>query len=857
MATISIKGEALDLPDNFAISIEETSPVFNDRGSQSLPATVPATPRNCRLTAFPMRLDTAVNPSYDMADGSVADGAYIRSGKINVDSASRTQGITFNLGFDNSTVYQKWSKRRLSDLSGLPVLEVNDPDSPDEPPEQLVWHLFGLYQRADPQTDPLAIFPIVVNNESQEEGDDNSTKTKHYYWELLNIPGGVTFRTPRTVRRLLDGKPTDISVPDFYGVTPFIRVWRMLELIFADAGYKIQSNPFKEDIELARLVVLNNVADACCLGKLKYSELMPDVTVETFLNALWVRFGLVYNIDVRTATVSLRLLRDIISEKGLEAVDLRMAERPLVTYLKPQYVKLSAQTSFEGASTGADRFEDFTRGYNLSNIRIGRDVGNWKYLDNTNDWDYDLDQVDFDPETLDPDDPDYVDPNDDDDWANGNLDGYQGADDDYEDRYDGRDYYMPRRSPSTRSSGSASASADGSASNTVSPTTTTTTPTSTTTRRDPYEKQCVLAYETRTGNWFKLDSSNGTTRATSSSFFPWDPDDEELEALELQSDDEWVPVARVYDERLNFDQYTPLYLAGSRHYQSYVKNNDAAEKAEGTSTPLAFMFALTNTSELRDGTIGRFSGEGASGTPLSFPDGSEHTLSLLFQFRNGLFARFWRAYDEILRHGNRQVEAKAYFSKLELLRMDVLKPLRLQNVPCLIDTASFSLPAGSKVATQLKMRTIMPHGSYNIEKEQNIPVFYVGGIYYKWKFVADNLDTVAHSDEARAAAFAQFRDQNPDYEPTDDNASIGYASLNSITRVGLTWETDPAWRKFAYKGGRAIPTYKAKLIFTMYEKLTTIDDQGEEVVGKNPVPSGKVEVYVNYWVKLAAAVAMK
>ncbi|MDT9120915.1 hypothetical protein RSW84_26110, partial [Escherichia coli] len=54
-----------------------------------------------------------------------------------------------------------------------------------------------------------------------------------------------------------------------------------------------------------------------------------------------------------------------------------------------------------------------------------------------------------------------------------------------------------------------------------------------------------LAREFITGTWFKLDSSNKTVRASSSSFFNWDPATPDLDPLDLTSDDECVPIMRV------------------------------------------------------------------------------------------------------------------------------------------------------------------------------------------------------------------------------------------------------------------------------------------------------------------------
>ena len=87
---ITKNGEAFDLPVNFSIDIEDSNPVFNDRGSQSIPATVPATPHNERLTNFADRIDAGSDPRADASHCEVADGIVAKkylspSGNVNIE----------------------------------------------------------------------------------------------------------------------------------------------------------------------------------------------------------------------------------------------------------------------------------------------------------------------------------------------------------------------------------------------------------------------------------------------------------------------------------------------------------------------------------------------------------------------------------------------------------------------------------------------------------------------------------------------------------------------------------------------------------------------------------------------------
>lgn len=212
MIKILIKGEALDLPEGFSMAVEDTNPIFNDRGSQSLPATVPATCRNIRILNAAHRIDVNTNPNAPEQNADVVAGVYIRRGVLNVTEGSRSTGITFNVGFDNSTAYAKWQKKKLSELKNLPTYEPQD----QQDGYKIDWLLDELYRNytgADPQKTDFAIFPIAINNEDAGQGNQNN---KVIYWELLNVCNSDyrAFAQPTKVNRLINGEVTEVSIPD-------------------------------------------------------------------------------------------------------------------------------------------------------------------------------------------------------------------------------------------------------------------------------------------------------------------------------------------------------------------------------------------------------------------------------------------------------------------------------------------------------------------------------------------------------------------------------------------------------------------------------------------------------------------
>jgi len=123
---------------------------------------------------------------------------------MNITEAGKKEGITFNIGFDNSTAYAKWQAKKLAELDNLPTYLPNEQNGGYRI-EWLLNDLDRIYRTPNPQTDDFAVFPVAVNNEST--GTDNEKKV---YWEVLNLVGDHGLAQPGTVKRLIDGVITDV-----------------------------------------------------------------------------------------------------------------------------------------------------------------------------------------------------------------------------------------------------------------------------------------------------------------------------------------------------------------------------------------------------------------------------------------------------------------------------------------------------------------------------------------------------------------------------------------------------------------------------------------------------------------------
>ena len=609
----------LDLGGDFTVQIDEKSPVMNDQGSQTVPVTVPCTGNNAKITGFAHRLDMGIKPMNEDQACTILDGAYKRTGKINIVSAGKKEGITLNIGFDNSEAYSAWKAKKLNAIT-LPVKEYSSVNS-------LCAHLqqvLGGYQ-----TD-YAVFQIMTGNDSK----DNQFYPKYLNYITPVSEGSKVYRLryqARTETFLVNGTPTAVTLPEGYGVTAFLYVWCVLELVFSEFGYTITENPFKTNKELSNLVILNNAADCCVKGKLSYADLMPDCTVDDFLNALYVRFGLVYNVSSDTKTATLRLIRDIVDDVPDIDLSCSMTDEPLITYETARQMKLSAKTSFTGAAPAVERFEDYLQDNEVAILS----------------------------------------------------------------------------------------------------------------RVDPSKRIIHLNYEKTTGRWFKWDKENNRLSYSSSSFFFWDRKTDNIEDNELSSDDECVPMDFGPNGILS-----PQYLADYKHRYTYLKtsSNNNDEDSEKVKIPLSFVFAFTSSqnSKYPFGSVLPYTSDGED---IILKDGSKHTLSLFFQYDNGLFSNFWKKYDAILRHSFNCVETNVLLPIHQLISMDILKPVTLRGQYFLFDGLSYSLPANKIVPVNLTLRTIRLIGPYDLDNEHNIPTF--GSKLFIWEFRSTNIENMMENERNR------------------------------------------------------------------------------------------------------------
>ncbi len=349
--TISTKKGTYDVPKDFSIEIENLSPIYSEKGSQSISATLPASKHNMEMVGHLHRIDISKAPEKDVA-ATIADGIYRRTGKQNITSASSKDGIVSNIGFDESLMYSAWTDVSLKKLPNLPVYKPSGGIS------ELTVHLTNVMNYTE--NADYYVFPIQI---AAETVDDVAYPEYVNHIELVSNVYDLK-KNARTEQVVSDGALTNVSVPAGYGISPFLKVSKILDLIFSAYGYTLIENPFSTHYQLKKMVVLNNVKDTIVEGYINYKDLMIDCTINEFLDSLYCRTGAKVYVNGDTKTARIILLKDSITAASTEDWTLLRSSELIPTFSDPKQIKLSANTSFTTAASSADSFEEFLDKYN-------------------------------------------------------------------------------------------------------------------------------------------------------------------------------------------------------------------------------------------------------------------------------------------------------------------------------------------------------------------------------------------------------------------------------------------------------------------------------------------------------------
>lgn len=339
---ITRNNKVFDLTPAQEVPLTLTNPLFNDTGSFSYPFETPATPATLAALGFPNRPDRLTR-YVSRSPATLEHGLLRLSGTHNISAVDQDQGtITHDFIADEGAFYEEIGDRMLSEVMSTKI----PARSTDATPDQKYAYLLSLLQAANrnavntPLQYDYAAFPVCISAEANDTGG-----TTYTFLNKTDANGNIVYGT------------TDAGGMNINGISPFLFVRTIIREVMAYYKFTITDNPFIDDIELQMAVVLNNTIDALVPGSISYADLVPTITVNTFIKGVEAQFGCKFFIDYRLRTVSIRMLNDIFKAAPVKDFTALLSSPITMGYDEPKKLVLTVDRSFSRSAVKGDSFD--------------------------------------------------------------------------------------------------------------------------------------------------------------------------------------------------------------------------------------------------------------------------------------------------------------------------------------------------------------------------------------------------------------------------------------------------------------------------------------------------------------------
>lgn len=333
MRIITSNGE-FHMPEQTDMKFVLYNVLLNTTGEQSLPLTLPYDRHNLRLIGFSNRIDRRRKPLTSI-DVMLMSGVYVHTCNMEINEIVHDESISVSLYMDSGSFYSKAENVQLNALPGWPT--VKHPDYDNVTYSERVRYLVNLLKTEKSAPNPNANFSItqvmtetefewkVEKRDAQNKIIVQSEKRQlilndyeHYKYENM-VLGELTSEVHLNT---LEGEyeqtqvnnSVDIAIGKGYGMTPFLRLPYVLNIVFSHFGFTFNDTGIANRIpEFPKVFLLNNVADAIYAGTLNYKQLLPDLSVKEFILKIEAAFAGKFVFNEKNKTASFLFYGDAIS----------------------------------------------------------------------------------------------------------------------------------------------------------------------------------------------------------------------------------------------------------------------------------------------------------------------------------------------------------------------------------------------------------------------------------------------------------------------------------------------------------------------------------------------------------------
>jgi hypothetical protein len=398
---ITYNNEDFDLPKDFRTAVDLSSPLLTDRGEMTAPFTLPPSPKNLRLVGHSNRLDIYYKPITDLAV-IVQDGVYCNPCLMTILSASKTNGIQARIYLDSSYFYGTVDGVMLSALP-WPVMSDFNEITQQFSIDYLIYNLRQQYLNPTHES-IFTIAPVLTTQKykyrySYQKWTGVFDQNNQRIYQTITIdvennfmlnafekwkaPLSLSFQVPCQINRFEAEFPQQVIIDDNlidlakgYGMTPFVKLRAVIDMIFTSYGYSFEHRSIEDTLNEYgdNICLYNNIADAIYNGELRFSRLMPEVDIKTFLAKIEVEFCGRFLINEISKTASFVFLGYSVSANAVASADLSqyLTEEPEMG--QPEFKTILLQDSSENEKPDIDKKNTEILEFKFMKTKVVRDT---------------------------------------------------------------------------------------------------------------------------------------------------------------------------------------------------------------------------------------------------------------------------------------------------------------------------------------------------------------------------------------------------------------------------------------------------------------------------------------------------
>lgn len=345
MKLVTDKGE-LTLPSDFSFEVEQNSAFFSEDGAASIGATILATPSDQAKLGFPNRI-ARKNVFVNAFPASIQKGVFQKKGVLVIANATE-ESITCSMALEDSEFYSQHKDKKLRDIFSARVLaNMTSPAAWSE------W-LIRVYKAPSDVYPAFRLVPVAVNY-NEEQGT----------YQVNNEPdmqGSSIYNLLHASRYVQEGDKR-VSVPEGYGLAPFLTLDAFFSELFSLLGYTVGRNCFHDHPALQNLILLHNCSDVVCNNRISYADLVPNKSVSEILEWMQQKFHAQIAVHPESNVVDILLLEDVLNSHSDMELTAEIIGSPAYTYGKSSRVVITPDTSLDGAEAASETLSDLKAKY--------------------------------------------------------------------------------------------------------------------------------------------------------------------------------------------------------------------------------------------------------------------------------------------------------------------------------------------------------------------------------------------------------------------------------------------------------------------------------------------------------------